>query len=245
MQRLKATLRSLPRNRVVAVEDNYLHAEFTSRLFRFVDDVEFYVDEEQHEIHFRSASRVGYSDLGANRKRMELIAAAFEQVEVAVDDVASSADPGIAIAQEQQAMADSQSSDAAKSLPQTDAEWKEVLTPEQYRVTRQHGTEQAFTGEFWDCKKQGTYECVCCGLPLFDSRTKFDSGTGWPSFWKPIEDSNVGTQVDDSLFMRRTEVHCRRCGAHLGHVFDDGPQPTGLRYCINSVCLTLDEQAAE
>ncbi len=130
-------------------------------------------------------------------------------------------------------------------LPKTDEEWRQVLTPEQYRVTRKHGTERAFTGEYWNSKAPGVYTCVCCGQPLFHSETKFDSGTGWPSFWQPMDEQKVGTRQDNGFFMRRTEVHCSQCQAHLGHVFDDGPQPTGLRYCINSVSLRLKPDDAK
>jgi peptide-methionine (R)-S-oxide reductase len=121
-------------------------------------------------------------------------------------------------------------------ITKADAEWKRLLTPEQYAILRQHGTERAGTSSLNKEHRRGVYVCAGCELPLFKSETKFDSGTGWPSFWTPIERA-VGTTVDESFFMRRTEVHCRRCGGHLGHVFDDGPKPTGLRYCINGVAL--------
>ena len=127
----------------------------------------------------------------------------------------------------------------------TDEEWRTELSPEQYHVCREQGTERAFTGAYWDTKDAGVYRCVACGYPLFSSRTKFDSGTGWPSFWQPLDREAVETETDQSFGMTRTEVHCRRCGSHLGHVFPDGPQPTGLRYCINSISLDLDREEAD
>jgi methionine-R-sulfoxide reductase len=128
----------------------------------------------------------------------------------------------------------------AEKVTKSSEEWRGQLTPEQYHVTRERGTERAFTGKYWDTKTQGTYKCICCGEPLFSSDSKFDSGCGWPSFFVPLKEENIAELKDNTYGMVRTEVRCSKCDAHLGHVFDDGPNPTGLRYCINSASIDLD-----
>lgn len=133
----------------------------------------------------------------------------------------------------------------SNKITKSDEEWKTQLTPTQFAVCRQKGTERAFTGEYYDCKEEGIYQCVCCGADLFTAATKYNSGTGWPSFWEPLTPDSVNTEVDQSYGMRRVEALCSKCDAHLGHVFDDGPAPTGQRYCMNSVALKLVKKPEE
>ena len=137
------------------------------------------------------------------------------------------------------------SRDTKARIEKSDAEWRSELTPEQFHVTRQHGTERAFSGPYWNTKDDGLYRCVCCSKPLFSSQTKFDSGTGWPSFFAPVERHAVAEYKDRSLFMTRTEIRFADCDAHLGHVFDDGPKPTGLRYCMNGTALMFEKEQSE
>lgn len=130
-------------------------------------------------------------------------------------------------------------------VEKSEAEWRQQLTPEQFQVTRMHGTERAFSHPYHDDKRQGVYRCICCDAPLFDSNAKFDSGTGWPSFFAPVDQAAVSEHEDNAFFMRRTEVRCDACDAHLGHVFPDGPEPTGLRYCMNGAALNLEEKSGD
>jgi peptide-methionine (R)-S-oxide reductase len=140
-------------------------------------------------------------------------------------------------------MSDAKTNHDTEHIEKSDPEWRKELSPQQYRILREKGTEPPFTGKYWNEHADGIYRCAACGNPLFDAGTKFESGSGWPSFYQPIDNARVDTEQDRSHFMARTEVHCARCGGHLGHVFDDGPQPTGLRYCINSASLDLDKDA--
>ncbi len=233
---LSASVRELPGSRSVLTKDNYMHFEVRSPWLGFVDDVEFLIDEEENVVQVRSASRIGRKDFGVNRRRVEEIRKRYEAALATTAKPASKSD--VTTTDGGTAMTDE--ADEFAIIEKSDEEWRRLLTPEQYYVTRQHGTERPFTGPNWDNKKPGVYSCVACGLPLFDADTKYESGTGWPSFWDPIKETAVETQIDRSFFSVRTEVHCRRCKSHLGHVFPDGPDPTGLRYCMNGVAMRFE-----
>lgn len=243
IEMLASAVSGLPGSRSVLTKDNYLHFEFRSSWLRFVDDVEFLIDTDEQVVHLRSASRLGWSDLGVNRQRVEEIRRRYE---AAVRTTQQSAEESVVTNGDGDGVM-SEELDEFATIEKSDEEWRRLLTPEQYQVARKHGTERAFTGPNWDNKDKGIYACVCCGLPLFSSDTKYESGTGWPSFWDPIKETSIETKSDVSFFMRRTEVHCRRCKAHLGHVFEDGPDPTGLRYCMNGVAMRFQpaEKATE
>ncbi len=234
---LSSVVNDLPGGQSVLKDDNYLHSEFRSSLLRFVDDVEFLVDKDDNVVHIRSASRTGRSDLGVNRARVEQIRSRYL---AGLRAITPTPEQGTVATTGEANMPDE--SDEFMTIEKTDAEWRQQLTDDQYYVTRKHGTERAFTGPNWDNKQPGTYKCVCCDLPLFSAATKYESGTGWPSFWQPLKETSVETRIDRSLFSTRTEVHCRRCKAHLGHVFPDGPDPTGLRYCMNGVAMDFEPE---